>query len=64
MAMARLAINGGVPVRQRPFPTWPEVGPDDEEGVLEVVRSGRWWMYAYSSAELGAEDTKGAGGGL
>jgi dTDP-4-amino-4,6-dideoxygalactose transaminase len=57
--MAKLAINGGVPVRQKSFPTWPEVSPDDEAAVLEVVRSGRWWMYAYSSDELAGEGTEG-----
>ena len=57
--MAKLALNGGVPVRQKPFPSWPEVAPDDEAAVLEVVRSGRWWMYAYSSTELAGEGTEG-----
>jgi dTDP-4-amino-4,6-dideoxygalactose transaminase len=57
--MARLAINGGVPVRQKPFPVWPEVAPTDEAAVLEVVRSGRWWMYAYSADELAGEGTEG-----
>lgn len=40
--MAELAINGGTPVRDTPYPDWP--APDDEyvEAVAEVVRSGEW----------------------
>jgi dTDP-4-amino-4,6-dideoxygalactose transaminase len=40
--MAELAINGGTPVRNTPYPDWP--APDDEyvEAVAEVVRSGEW----------------------
>jgi dTDP-4-amino-4,6-dideoxygalactose transaminase len=57
--MPELALNGGTPVRRRPFPAWPEVDEQDEGAVLETVRSGRWWMYAYSSAELAGEDQQG-----
>jgi dTDP-4-amino-4,6-dideoxygalactose transaminase len=36
---ARLAINGGTPVRpkNKPFPRFPEVGAEEERAVLEVV---------------------------
>ncbi|MFB3826645.1 MAG: DegT/DnrJ/EryC1/StrS family aminotransferase [Bryobacteraceae bacterium] len=39
------ALLGGQPVRPRSsqFPGWPQVGPQDESGWLEVFRSGRWW---------------------
>ena len=40
--MATLAINGGTPVRSDPYPTWPAVGDEDVEAVVEVVRSGDW----------------------
>ena len=39
--MAELAIHGGTPVRQTPYPSWPQV--DDDEyvaSVEQVVRSG------------------------
>ena len=39
--MASLAINGGTPVRNSPYPAWPET--DDDEyvaAVSTVVRSG------------------------
>jgi|WetSurMetagenome_2_1015567.scaffolds.fasta_scaffold160456_2 dTDP-4-amino-4,6-dideoxygalactose transaminase len=57
--MGKLALRGGTPVRTRPFPAWPEVDADDETAVLDVVRGGKWWMYAYSAAELAAEGTDG-----
>jgi len=57
--MPELALNGGAPVRRLPFPAWPEIDQEDETAVLETVRSGRWWMYAYSSAELAGEDQEG-----
>lgn len=57
--MAKLAIRGGAPVRTRPFPEWPEVTREDEEAVSGVVRSGRWWMYAYESGELAGETVEG-----
>ena len=40
--MAKLAINGGKPVRTKPFPLWPIVGDEEKNAVSEVVASGRW----------------------
>jgi len=39
----RPALLGGTPVRTKPFPSWPIVSPRDEEMMLEVLRSGKWW---------------------
>ena len=42
----RLAIDGGVPVRDivaRPWPSWPEFDVTEEEALLKVLRSGIWW---------------------
>lgn len=50
--MPELATKGGTPVRTRPYPKWPEVDERDERAVLEVVRSGRWWMYSYGADEF------------
>lgn len=38
----RLADEGGVPVRTKPFPDWPVFGELEERLVLEAVRSGNW----------------------
>ena len=37
-----LAINGGTPVRTKPWPRWPFVTDDDANAVADVVRSGKW----------------------
>ncbi len=39
-----LSIAGGEPVRRSPFPSWPLFGPEDEEALLEVLHSGRWFL--------------------
>jgi dTDP-4-amino-4,6-dideoxygalactose transaminase len=38
-----LAIDGGTPVRSRPWPRWPIFDETEEQAILEVVRSGKWW---------------------
>ena len=40
--MTMLAINGGTPVRTRPFDGWPEFGREEEDLLLEALRSGHW----------------------
>ncbi|TDF92011.1 DegT/DnrJ/EryC1/StrS family aminotransferase [Paenibacillus piri] len=40
--MTRLAIDGGTPVRTRPFPDWPIYGQLEEKLLLEVLHSGKW----------------------
>ncbi|MCM8772584.1 MAG: DegT/DnrJ/EryC1/StrS family aminotransferase [Candidatus Omnitrophica bacterium] len=57
--MAKLAINGGKPVRKKPFPGWPIFGKEEEREILKVLRSGKWWMYAYSPIEFASGKVKG-----
>lgn len=38
-----LAIDGGTPVRHRPFPRWPVWDQREVEAVSDVVTSGQWW---------------------
>lgn len=40
--MAKLAIDGGTPVRTKPFSPWPIFGELEEQLVLQAVRSGKW----------------------
>lgn len=42
MNQSRLAEDGGMPVRTKPFPGWPVFGELEEQLVLEAVRSGNW----------------------
>ena len=42
---AKLAIQGGRPVRTKVFPSWPVHDKSDERAVAAVVRSGQWWLH-------------------
>jgi dTDP-4-amino-4,6-dideoxygalactose transaminase len=45
--MARLALVGGTPLRTTPFPTWPVFDAAEEQALLQVLRSGQWWRFAF-----------------
>jgi 3-amino-5-hydroxybenzoate synthase len=38
----KLAINGGTPVRTKPFPSWPCFGDAERHGLLRVLERGTW----------------------
>ncbi|MBN2412156.1 DegT/DnrJ/EryC1/StrS family aminotransferase [candidate division KSB1 bacterium] len=40
--MSTLAINGGTPVRTKPFPVWPVWGDEEIEYLTQVIKSGSW----------------------
>jgi len=54
--MSRLAIEGGKPVREKPFPTWPVCDEREAEAVRQVALSGKWWRGAYSKSEFDRQD--------
>ena len=37
-----LALYGGAPLRTKPYPAWPRLGPGDRERVQEVLESTHW----------------------
>jgi dTDP-4-amino-4,6-dideoxygalactose transaminase len=39
---ARLAMDGGEPLRCEPFPAWPIFDENEEKLLLEVLHSGKW----------------------
>ena len=43
-ASTGLALLGGAPLRSEPFPSWPVFGAEDEAAILEVLRSGSWFL--------------------
>lgn len=45
--MKPLALLGGEPVRKDPFPSWPIFDESEEQALLEVLRSGKWWRFSY-----------------
>ncbi len=40
-----LALFGGTPVRQKPFPAWPVFEREEEESLTKILRSGSWGGY-------------------
>ena len=43
--MSSLAVLGGTPVRTQPFPRWPQAGAEEEQALVEVLRSGAWFEH-------------------
>jgi len=39
---SELAINGGQPVRTKPFPAWPVWDDSDVQAISDTLRSGKW----------------------
>jgi dTDP-4-amino-4,6-dideoxygalactose transaminase len=57
--MGKLAIRGGTPVRTRPFSGWPHWDSAEEEALLAVLRSGKWWRFAFGQGVDLAEPEAG-----
>jgi dTDP-4-amino-4,6-dideoxygalactose transaminase len=38
----KLALLGGTPVRNTPFPSWPVIGEREEKDLVETLRTKRW----------------------
>jgi len=45
--MSQLALAGGVPVRTKPFPRWPQFDEREREAVIKVLESGNWGGYPF-----------------
>lgn len=58
--MSKLAINGGKPVRRKPFPSWPVWDQREEQALLRVLRSGKWWRFAFGQGVEMAEPERGS----
>jgi len=41
--VAKLAINGGKPVRKKDFPSWPIFAEEERKNLLGVFESVKWW---------------------
>src|SRR5689334_17767275 len=54
--MSSLALLGGPKAVSRPLPGWPVWDEGDEASVVQTLRSGKWWTYAYGEAELSSGD--------
>jgi dTDP-4-amino-4,6-dideoxygalactose transaminase len=40
---SQLALRGGEPAANRPWPAWPVWDDAERRGLLDVLESGRWW---------------------
>ncbi|UCC53886.1 MAG: DegT/DnrJ/EryC1/StrS family aminotransferase [Anaerolineaceae bacterium] len=49
--MSNLAVFGGEPIRQEPFPVWPVHDDRDIEAATRVIKSGNWGGYPYPGPE-------------
>jgi dTDP-4-amino-4,6-dideoxygalactose transaminase len=58
--MSKLALFGGTPTRQKPFPSWPVFDSSEEQALLDVLHSGRWWSgtQAYHDSPGGLHPSK------
>jgi dTDP-4-amino-4,6-dideoxygalactose transaminase len=45
--MSKLALLGGEPVRQKPFPSWPVPSPNDHARLAAVLDSGNWGGFPF-----------------
>ena len=54
-----LAIQGGTPVRTKSFPSWPVFDHEEEAALIRVLRSGKWWQFAYGEGVELSEKPQG-----
>jgi dTDP-4-amino-4,6-dideoxygalactose transaminase len=57
--MSTLAMKNGTPIRTKPFPAWPVFDQSEEDALLGVLRSGKWWRFAFGQGVELAEPEKG-----
>jgi dTDP-4-amino-4,6-dideoxygalactose transaminase len=57
--MAKLALQGGSAVRKEPFASWPVWNEQEEQALLQVLRSGKWWRFSYGEGVELREPTTG-----
>src|SRR6185295_10357466 len=67
MFVEELAINGGQPAKQRPFPEWPAYDEREIAAVTQVLESQQWWGgngSQVAQVEQEFADYQGASGAL
>ncbi len=57
----QLAIDGGTPVRQRPFQGWPIWDEREEQALLRTLRSGQWSIGGQESEIFEQENAQAVG---
>ena len=46
MQVEKLALYGGAPVRNKPYPAWPVAGQLENQKLAEVIASQKWGGHA------------------
>ncbi len=49
--MSKLFKDGGAPYKSKPFPAWPYSDEREQELVVEVLKSGKWWRMTGNKVE-------------
>ena len=39
--MSKLAVTGGIPLRDKPWPRWPVIGDEEIAAVMDVLQKGK-----------------------
>jgi len=47
----KLAIDGGAPLRDKPYPSWPQWDEREQKALLDTLNSGAWWAPGGSQVE-------------
>ena len=53
--MSKLALHGGSPVRQKPFPSWPVWDENEEKALYDTVFSGKWGTIGPKSIKVASD---------
>lgn len=61
VSVGTLALEGGTPVRSRPFPTWPCHDVAERDGLLRALEGGAWGRMAVERGECTAFEAEFAG---
>ncbi len=49
--MSKLAIQGGTPIRTKPFPSWPQWDERERTNLLRTLETGKWYRYTGDTVE-------------
>ena len=52
----KLAINGGEPVRKRPFPKWPYYDSAEKNALNRALEQGQWWRMSGKEVDAFEEE--------
>lgn len=60
-SLSKLAIDGGTPIRERPFAPWPIWDEKEEKALIRALHSGQWGMGGEEIESLESEFSQAIG---